>query len=912
MQDPIERLRAGLAERYRIERELGRGGMANVYLADDLKHDRLVAIKVLLPELGLALGGERFLREIRTAASLTHPHIVPLYDSGEVDGLLYYVMPYVEGESLRGRLEREKQLSIEEALRITREVAEALEHAHRSGVVHRDIKPENVLLESGHAVVTDFGLAKAVEGASSQRLTVTGMIVGTPAYMSPEQVAGSPEVDARSDQYALATLLYELLAGAPPFTARTYASLRHQLQHVAPRPVTELRPSVPVGVSRAIQRALSKAPADRYASVSAFAAALGEGVPGDRGSRPVALALGALALAALGAYGVLAWWHRPVPAPARKEWILVADFEAPPGDSTLAPAVRSLLSAALDQSRFVATVTREQVNAALEAAGRPANVPLTPELARELAYRSAVRVVLEGSIGRIGNRYSIVLRAVSADSGRVIVAADGTAKTADGLIPAVGELGKRMRRGLGENGRAIAATRPMALVATPSFEAYRLYVQGVECTKRGENARTLGLCRSALALDPDFANAWGAMTFAYWNRGYPDSTLLACDEALKRSNRLTATQRLRYENLRRSVTGDEQGALDAIDRTLLDDPNDLWALGVGNDMLWDFGRFEDALARMQQYERLAPFGPSDNVFINESHSLTFLGRFDEARQVAERIKGYLRPHLIAWADLGEGRFAAAESIGVSLAGDPRTRMEYPAAPARFTGLARAGRGALRQADSCLAVAESLGAGQFGSTRSGMLLALMNDQPLPAWHPDARRDTTAMALLARALREAFGGDTVLARRCLVRVQTRPASQRMWEGAQAELARAGLDGRRGRWDQVVSGLQPLAVLRVVPHWAGYEEMSWIRWYLADAYEKLGRPDSAAAQIERITADPRAQSAVPYAHLRLAALDARLGRGDDARRHLALAQQALTTPDPELRRRIERVHAMIAATG
>src|SRR3989454_4444926 len=214
-------LQAALADRYAIERELGRGGMATVYLAQDLKHHRKVAIKVLKPELAAALGPERFLQEIEIAAGLTHPHILPLYDSGEATGLLYYVMPYVEGETLRNRLDGAGQLPLAEAVQITREVADALSHAHSHDVVHRDIKPENILLEAGHAVVSDFGIARAITAAGGEELTGTGIAVGTPAYMSPEQSAGSRELDGRSDIYSLGCVLYEMLAGHPPFLGAT-------------------------------------------------------------------------------------------------------------------------------------------------------------------------------------------------------------------------------------------------------------------------------------------------------------------------------------------------------------------------------------------------------------------------------------------------------------------------------------------------------------------------------------------------------------------------------------------------------------------------------------------------------------------------------------------------------------------
>src|SRR5262245_30018150 len=267
-------LRSTLAERYRIERELGRGGMATVFLAEDVKHHRRVAIKVLSPEITAHLGSERFLREIEISAHLHHPHILTLLDSGEAQGLLYYVMPYVEGESLRQRLERERQLPVEEALRLTREVADALDHAHRAGVVHRDIKPENILLAAGHAVVADFGIARAVGAAGGTKLTTTRTTVGTPAYMSPEQVMGSVDLDGRSDLYSLGCVLYEMLAGVTPFAGATGESFAYQHLSVTPPLVTSVRPAVPEVTARALAKCLAKTPADRFGTGTEFAASV--------------------------------------------------------------------------------------------------------------------------------------------------------------------------------------------------------------------------------------------------------------------------------------------------------------------------------------------------------------------------------------------------------------------------------------------------------------------------------------------------------------------------------------------------------------------------------------------------------------------------------------------------------------
>ena len=269
-----ERLSAALADRYRIERALGTGGMATVYLAEDLKHDRKVAIKVLKPELAAVLGAERFVVEIKTTASLQHPHILPLFDSGTADGFLFYVMPYIQGETIREKLTRETQFGVDEAVRIAREVADALDYAHRHGVIHRDIKPENLLLHDGRAMVMDFGIALAVSAAAGGRMTETGLSLGTPHYMSPEQATADKEITGRSDVYSLASVLYEMLAGVPPHEGGSAQQVIMRIIADTPRPVSDLRKSVPPNVALALAKALEKLPADRFDSAKDFSAAL--------------------------------------------------------------------------------------------------------------------------------------------------------------------------------------------------------------------------------------------------------------------------------------------------------------------------------------------------------------------------------------------------------------------------------------------------------------------------------------------------------------------------------------------------------------------------------------------------------------------------------------------------------------
>ena len=330
MSEIPDRLSAALADRYVIEREIGQGGMATVYLADDVKHSRKVALKILRPELAAVIGADRFLNEVTVTANLQHPHILQLYDSGEADGLLYYVMPYVEGESLRDRLNRERQLSLEATIDLTRAIASALDYAHKRGVIHRDIKPENILLVDDQPIVADFGIALAVSEAGGTRLTETGLSLGTPHYMSPEQATGDRNVDARSDVYALACMVYEMLVGEPPFTGPTAQAIIAKVITETPPPLLVHRSSVPPHMEAAIHKALSKVPADRFATPQAFVEALGRAGQTTRTTalrapttleralrgagaflwRP-GVAWGATLLVAAGAFGLLRFMARP-------------------------------------------------------------------------------------------------------------------------------------------------------------------------------------------------------------------------------------------------------------------------------------------------------------------------------------------------------------------------------------------------------------------------------------------------------------------------------------------------------------------------------------------------------------------------------------------------------------------------
>jgi len=421
--DPIAGLNAVLSDRYVVDRELGRGGMAIVYLARDLKHERFVALKTLRPEIAMALGRDRFLREIKLAARLQHPNILPVYDSGDAGGVLYFVMPFVEGESLRDRLDREPQLPLEDALQIAREVADALAYAHGHDVVHRDIKPENIMLSGGHAIVADFGIARAITAAGGDKLTETGIAIGTPAYMSPEQAAGTGQVDRRSDIYSLACVLYETLAGQPPFTGPTAQAImaRHSLDSV-PR-LRIVRETIPDALEDVIKRALAKVPADRYQTAAQFAEALAAasvgpvsrvtvaaGPPGWR--KAAAVAAGVAVLAAVGWIVFGPDGGPPVAAageldPRRVAVLYFADLSP---DSSLGYLADGLTEGLIDELapvRVLDVISRNGV-----APFRHGDLP-RDSVARVLQAGTLV----EGSVEPVGGRLRASIRLVDGASG---------------------------------------------------------------------------------------------------------------------------------------------------------------------------------------------------------------------------------------------------------------------------------------------------------------------------------------------------------------------------------------------------------------------------------------------------------------------------------------------------------------
>ena len=518
----LSRLQTALAGRYDVERELGQGGMATVFLARDVKHNRPVAVKVLSPEIALTVGHDRFLREIGIAARLTHPHILPVFDSGVADGVLYYVMPYIQGETLRHRLQRETRLPVADALRIAREIAKALDYAHRQGVVHRDIKPENVLLEDGHAVVADFGVARAVASAGESRLTGTGLAIGTPSYMSPEQSAGDAAVDGRSDIYALGCVLYEMLAGVPPFQGPSFQSLVRQHLIETPRRVGTLRKEVSPGVQEAVERALAKTPDERWATAADFAAVIdaevttpGRGVPrapASPRSRLAAIAGGAVVVAAA-AFVALRGAGGDGLDP---NLVAVAPFDVLVPDLALwREGLVDVLSRDLDGAGPLRSVAPTVV--VRRWSGRADATSATA-----LGKSTGARLALFGQVLGAGGdsvRVSATLYDVAAGRSlgefNVRDLKDRIDRLADSLTMA-------LLRELGRT-RPIGAVR-LASLGSPSLPAVKAFLQGEQFYRRTDWDSAVAYYERAIALDSTFALAWRRIGAAFgWQRVGGDS-----------------------------------------------------------------------------------------------------------------------------------------------------------------------------------------------------------------------------------------------------------------------------------------------------------------------------------------------------------------------------------------------------
>jgi serine/threonine-protein kinase len=483
----IARLKAALEGRYEVDRLVGSGGMAAVFLARDARHERPVAIKVLHPELALSIGGERFLAEISVTAKLQHPHILPLHDSGQADGLLYYVMPFVAGESLRAHIERERRLAIGEALRITQAVAGALDYAHRQGIVHRDVKPENILLSDGVPIVADFGIARAVSAAGSARITATGLSLGTPAYMSPEQSSGDPNVDARSDIYALASVCFEMLAGEPPFTGRSVQDIIVKRFTTDAPSIASFRGDIPAEVDLALQRALSVSPDARFASAAEFGAAL----TGPPSTNPGAFSRATPAHA-----------HRASASIPALAVLPFANLSADSGTEYFADGMTDEILSTLSRMSGVRLASRTS-----SFAFKHRQAPV-----REVGDALNVSLVLEGTVRQAGEQLRVTTQLVDVASGFQVWSEKFDRRMSDvfamqdELATAIGDA---IRTHLDMT--ASGAPAPEVRRGTKDLDAYHLVLKGRHFWNSRLLDKALECFQQALALDPNYAQAYSGL-----------------------------------------------------------------------------------------------------------------------------------------------------------------------------------------------------------------------------------------------------------------------------------------------------------------------------------------------------------------------------------------------------------------
>jgi tetratricopeptide (TPR) repeat protein len=644
------------------------------------------------------------------------------------------------------------------------------------------------------------------------------------------------------------------------------------------------------------------------------------------GRQRTRLLLGAAAAAVTVTLALAVWKLGPAlfaGHPREKSWILVADFAGPAQDSQVAAATRDLVVAGLEESEIVAAVPQLQILTALHLAGKPATTRLDGAVARELAYRSAVRTVLEGSIGRLGKGYTLVLRLSDVDSARVTLTVSDAAKDEDDLIPTVSRIARRLRAELGERRNSVEATRQLVEVMTPSFEAYKLYLQAFRLHDTGEFRAALPLLRAAIDLDPDFASAWQTYGITLNNLGEQDSAFAAYRQALARPGRLSGMTRRVLEAALSDSVQSTPALLACADRIVLFDPGLPAAYEYRCIDYADGGRWAEALEGWRKAAMLSPFGPSQINLINQFYTLLLLGRTTEARALLPSAAGTFSQMAPAWIAAAEGSWTRAESLATQSLRHGPTDLDLFFEPRWVVAATQALRGEVRESERTLLdvqrEAESRGNAPVANSARLRRIALSLFAHGPGadpGHPGLIDHSTA-GLAMRSLFAAAAGDSAGALEPLAALASRPPRLRQTVGFTPRIARAWNAARGKRWEDVLRELGP-AALQGDAAWAGFQNQSApvVRWLAGEAYEGLGRPDSAAAYFERAIAPPpqcgsewiHGRMAYSFGHQRLALLYARMGRLSEARRHWEIFSENFTHPDPELVTLIDEARAAL----
>jgi tetratricopeptide (TPR) repeat protein len=1042
MADLHARLQAALGDAYRIERELGGGGMSQVFLAHEIALGRRVVVKVLPPDMAADVNAERFRREIQLAASLQHPHIVPLLSAGAAGDLLYYTMPLVEGESLRAKLARDGELPVGDTIRILIDVADALAYAHAHDVVHRDIKPDNVLLSGKHALVTDFGVSKAVSTSSADSLTSRGIALGTPAYMAPEQAAADPHIDHRADLYALGVLAYEMLAGRPPFTGATPQETLAAQVTKKPDPVTAHRDAIPAALSGLVMRCLEKRPADRWQTGTEVLDQLEAIVPtGDarlltsdarvalRRAHPLRVA-GWFTLAALGVLatvnllvrglglpqwvlnaalvllaiglpvmvvtgllerrriiaapgrtaaahesGVAAWftWRKamlggvaafaglglvttgymmmrllgigPVGTLvasgvlARRERLILADFQNRSGDSTLGPSLSEAFRIDLSQSPTVRLVDAQTVTDELQRMRRAPGTSLDQALAREIAVRLGVKAVLTGEIDPVGRGYALSASIVSAGDGQVLTGVRETAATDAALIPAIDHLSKRLRERIGESLRTIRANPPLERVTTGSLEALRKYSEGMRAAdEQLDYERATSLLEEATALDTGFGMAYAKLSDVL---AYAAATrvrvIAAARKAFDHRDRMPTLERyivtgeyyeeVDYDLTKQAEAGQSAFALDsdnfrAIDRLAWSrlqmrewaQAESLYLRGARLRNAWQAtfgavwaqvgeGHLGDALATFNRYAQTSPHSP--DVRVLRALLATVNGNYGTAEQEIERLRTEQQASPV-WIDQTSVLLATLAEVRGKLAKAEQHWRDYAAEserqglPGQYLGGALTG-GPTELEGGVVSVAWlDLRYRKRTSDALNLLDAALKRHPLSTIPVVDRPYGSLAAFFARA------GRLAQAKRLLADFETSvPEGMRRLDflrfAAAGEVALA-----EGRTHDAIAAYRQLHDEFVWPTGGLFE--------IASIYERAGQPDSALATYEEIASTPSLVGllsnyyALGPTYRRLGELYEARGDRGKAREYYGRFVDLWQDADPELQPMVTRARAAL----